>query len=216
MAQFEIGSTILWRSTASIILIEAGATLFFYPVSPSFLLALCLTRMAQTVAVFIVLYACGQGPAAVGLERDRLSNGIERGLLWSGGFGAAALIAMAGIYLSGGDPIALIRTPLPEGGSTRIMFFLVGGLVAPVAEEVFFRGIVYGFLRRWGILVAVGGTTLVFAALHMDRHGLPITQLVGGIVFCAAYERERRLMTPITIHALGNSAIFTLSLWASP
>ncbi|MBW2319145.1 MAG: CPBP family intramembrane metalloprotease, partial [Deltaproteobacteria bacterium] len=42
--------------------------------------------------------------------------------------------------------------------------------------------------------------------------GLPITQIVGGVIFCVAYEVEGKLMTPITIHVLGNTAIFALSL----
>ena len=215
MAEIVIGPTVLWLSTTAVILLEICSALFLYPLVPSLLHGICLTRIAQTAAVFAILHGCDQGPAAVGLARNQISSGLARGVIWSCGFAAVTLVAMVTMHLAGVDPIALIRTPLPKDGSGRVWFFLVGGLVAPVAEEVFFRGIVYGFLRRWGILVAVGGTTLVFVALHMDRHGLPVTQLVGGIIFCAAYERERRLMTPITIHALGNSAIFTLSVWAS-
>jgi hypothetical protein len=36
--------------------------------------------------------------------------------------------------------------------------------------------------------------------------------MVGGIIFALAYEIERSLMVPVTIHVLGNMAIFTLSL----
>jgi len=42
--------------------------------------------------------------------------------------------------------------------------------------------------------------------------GIPLPQVVGGIVFAVAYEIEGSLMVPITIHVLGNLAIFTLSL----
>jgi hypothetical protein len=42
--------------------------------------------------------------------------------------------------------------------------------------------------------------------------GIPLAQVVGGIVFAVAYEIEGSLMVPITIHVLGNLAIFTLSL----
>jgi membrane protease YdiL (CAAX protease family) len=43
-------------------------------------------------------------------------------------------------------------------------------------------------------------------------HGFPLTQLVGGILFALSYEYSGNLMVPITIHATGNLAIFTLSL----
>jgi membrane protease YdiL (CAAX protease family) len=88
----------------------------------------------------------------------------------------------------------------------------VGGIVAPIAEEVFFRGILYGFFRRWGVVVALVFSTLLFVFPHLGTHGLPTTQIIGGILFALAYEVEDSLLAPITIHALGNMAIFTLSL----
>ena len=92
-------------------------------------------------------------------------------------------------------------------------FFLIGGMVGPIAEEVFFRGILYGFFRRWGVLVGLGLSTLIFVLIHLISHlFLPVTQVIGGIVFALAYEVEDSLLAPITIHALGNMAIFTLSL----
>jgi membrane protease YdiL (CAAX protease family) len=210
-----IGPRILGLSTATIILVEAGMALFVFPLVRSPLLALCLTRGIQTAAVFTVLWGCGREPSAVGLGPGQLSSGIFRGLIWSFLFGVTALIGMAVLHMAGMEPISLIRASLPEETGAIALYFIAGSLVAPVAEEVFFRGIVFGFLRRWGMWAAVAGTTLLFVVLHLDRNGLPITQLVGGIVFCIAYEREKMLMTPITIHALGNTALFTLSLWAS-
>jgi len=41
---------------------------------------------------------------------------------------------------------------------------------------------------------------------------IPLPQIVGGILFAAAYEKEKNLMVPITIHVLGNMAIFSISL----
>ena len=89
---------------------------------------------------------------------------------------------------------------------------MVGGLVAPIAEEIFFRGVIYGFLRRWGVLLALAGSTVIFVLAHAISSRIPLTQIVGGIVFAVAYEVEGKLMVPITIHVLGNMAIFTLSL----
>jgi hypothetical protein len=91
---------------------------------------------------------------------------------------------------------------------------LAGALIGPVAEEIFFRGILYGFFRRWGIPAAVLLSTLLFILPHYHASGLavPITQLIGGILFAIAYEIEKNLLVPITIHSLGNLAIFTLSL----
>ena len=37
-------------------------------------------------------------------------------------------------------------------------------------------------------------------------------QMIGGILFAVAYEMEKNLLAPITIHILGNLAIFILTL----
>jgi len=80
----------------------------------------------------------------------------------------------------------------------------------PVAEEIFFRGILYGFFRRWGAVAAVVLSTVIFVLAHPIFPGIPLPQVVGGVVFAVAYEVEGSLMVPITIHALGNMAIFLL------
>jgi membrane protease YdiL (CAAX protease family) len=56
-------------------------------------------------------------------------------------------------------------------------------------------------------------STAVFAAFHLP--GIPVTQIVGGIVFAVAYHTGKSLMVPIVIHVLGNLAIFSLSLPSS-
>jgi len=55
-------------------------------------------------------------------------------------------------------------------------------------------------------------STLFFVLSHPARHTIPVTQLIGGILFAVAYEMEKNLLVPITIHVLGNLAIFTLAL----
>ena len=211
MASFPIGVKDLVFSTLAIIALEVIAALFIYPALSSPLPALALTRIAQIGTLFLVLSLNHRTAAAIGLGRNQIISGLSRGLFWSLIFGLCTLAGMAAFYLAGTNPISFVQTALPRSGGHLVLFFVTGGLVAPVAEEVFFRGIVYAFLRRWGIPAAIIGTTLIFVALHTFRHGLPITQTVGGIVFCAAYEKERKLMTPIVIHALGNTAIFALS-----
>jgi membrane protease YdiL (CAAX protease family) len=88
----------------------------------------------------------------------------------------------------------------------------VGGIISPVVEEIFFRGILFGFFRRWGATTAVVLSTILFVLPHLKRGAIPVTQMVGGVVFAAAYEKEKSLAAPIIIHSLGNLSIFSLSL----
>ena len=145
------------------------------------------------------------------LGAGHLAPGGIVGACWSAGFALAAALGMAVIFFAGQNPLALLRTPMPADRFELILLFLVGGLVGPLAEEICFRGVLYTFFRRWGIWVALLFSTAIFVALH-SVSGIPVTQIVGGIVFALAYETSRNLMVPITIHVLGNSAIFALSL----
>jgi len=46
--------------------------------------------------------------------------------------------------------------------------------LAAVAEELFFRRLVYGWLARWGSAVAIGGSALLFAAVHVPVYGFAV------------------------------------------
>ncbi len=173
---------------------------------------LIIVRLAQTGGMlFLVIHMAG-GLHRIGWAPDTWLAGLKKGALWSAGFGVAAAVGMATIHLLGGNPLKLIHMRLPERTSDLVLLFVAGGLVAPIAEEICFRGILYTCFRRWGILCALGASTAIFVVLHLPFNALPVTQVVGGIVFAVAYETSHNLMTPITIHVLGNTALFALSL----
>jgi membrane protease YdiL (CAAX protease family) len=162
-----------------------------------------------------VLVIWGRGVSSVGLAPSQIIRGFKRGLVWSAGFGIVAFIAFAVLYLAGINPLILTQARLPTSLGEIILFFFIGGILGPVGEEIFFRGILYGFFKRWGVILAVALSTLLFVAAHpMSYKGVFAPQVVGGIVFAVAYEIEGSLMVPITVHVLGNMAIFTLSLMA--
>jgi membrane protease YdiL (CAAX protease family) len=82
--------------------------------------------------------------------------------------------------------------------------------VAPVAEELFFRGILYPTIKQRGFpRLAWWGTALFFAAIHANvMTFVPLTVL--ALVFTALYERTGNLLAPIAAHAVFNLANF---LW---
>ena len=101
------------------------------------------------------------------------------------------------------------RGPVARPANPALLF-LVGGFIGPVAEELFFRGLIYGYLRRWGVWPALVLSTSVFALLHAGAGGVPIVPMVGALVFALSYEIEKKLLVPITIHVLGNVTLFSL------
>jgi len=177
----------------------------------SSLAALGVTRFLQIALMVWISGVCSGGTAAVGLEPSLSLHGLRRGALWSLAFGAVALCAFLLLSLAGINALAMIRVPLPAQTTTLLLLFLVGGIIAPVAEEIFFRGLLYGFFRRWGVAPALIISTLLFVLSHPLHRGLPVTQAVGGLVFALSYEKEGTLLVPIIIHVMGNLAIFALS-----
>jgi hypothetical protein len=167
-------------------------------------------RLLQIGGMLWAVVRLEGGLSAIGWQPRAWPAGAIRGLSWSLVFALAAGFGMALLYLAGQNPIALIRSTLPSRPMDLVLLFIVGGLIAPLAEEICFRGILFSFFRSYGIMAAIVFSTAIFVVLHLNR--LPATQVIGGIVFALSFETSRNLMVPITIHALGNLALFALSL----
>jgi membrane protease YdiL (CAAX protease family) len=200
-------------SSVAIFLIEMAARFAVLETLCNPMAILGMARVTEIILILLIVLYWGEGLSSIGLARTRISFGFKKGLIWSAGFGLVAFLVFGVPYIAGINTLRLIQMRFPVKGGDIILFFLVGGIVAPVAEEIFFRGLLYGFFRRWGVVLALIASTLIFVLFHPFNHGIPLPQIVGGIVFAVAYELEGSLMVPITVHALGNLAIFSLSLF---
>lgn len=208
--------TITLKTLAISIVAVLIVELLIRPVVPTMLNSalpgIAITRLAEIALLLAIVVYFEKSSEAIGLSVESVPFGIIRGLLWSGLFGICALVLMLLLHAVGINILKMLQTPLPASQLLFITYFAVGGIIGPIAEEVFFRGILYGYLRRWGVYPAVILSTICFVLPHMHGSFLPITQLVGGVVFALAYEKEKNLIVPITIHCLGNLAIFSIGL----
>ncbi|HEU4480537.1 MAG TPA: type II CAAX endopeptidase family protein, partial [Actinomycetota bacterium] len=85
-----------------------------------------------------------------------------------------------------------------------LWLFFATGVVAPVVEETFFRGVLYRYLRlRWTVPLAMVVSALLFAIVHAIPVLIPVF-LFLGIVFAFVAERYDSLYPAITLHALNN------------
>jgi uncharacterized protein len=95
-----------------------------------------------------------------------------------------------------------------------VMLLLGVAVVAPIVEELFFRGMLYPLLRRrlpgWLAIVA---NAAIFAALHFIPILLPIL-FVMGLLLTFVRARTNSVIPGILIHAL-NNAVFVLAIYAS-
>ncbi len=98
-----------------------------------------------------------------------------------------------------------VSVPAFIHGWVGMVLFL---LLAPLAEEFFFRGLLYGFIRQgFGIYISAGFSAVCFTLAH---GGLLLPQLAGGIIFAVAYEYSRNLWVPVFLHAGANTAVLLL------
>jgi membrane protease YdiL (CAAX protease family) len=83
---------------------------------------------------------------------------------------------------------------------------------APIAEEVFFRGVVFNaWLREGGRRFAFIGSALLFAVIHVSLLSLiPIFAL--GLMLAWIYDRTGTLLAPIAMHATVNGISGALAL----
>jgi CAAX protease family protein len=103
-----------------------------------------------------------------------------------------------------------------------VALVLAVAVLAPVVEELFFRGLLYGALRkrenlrwlarilppsrcpdttspRWNVRFAIVGSGMIFGAIHFQPLLFPALTAVG-MLFAWLYERHGRLAFPIFAH----------------
>lgn len=84
-----------------------------------------------------------------------------------------------------------------------VVFALV---IAPVAEEFIFRGVLFPFVRQLGRpMLAWLGVSLLFALIHVNAPTL-LPLVVLALVFTWLYEKTGCLLAPIAAHSLFNAA----------
>jgi len=87
-----------------------------------------------------------------------------------------------------------------------VTLWIGASVIAPMAEEAFFRGILQTFLfnivgsRRVAIVLA----SLAFGLVHFQQPQAIPALVVLGMILGYAYERSSALIVPVTIHAVFN------------
>ena len=126
------------------------------------------------------------------------------------------------VGLMGNLLMRLLGTPVPQSFAEAVkgasytwelgLLLVLGGLVAPLKEELIFRGLLYPPLRETygkgkGILL----TGLFFATLHLDLvRFLPL--FLGGVVLAWLYECTGSLWPTVVAHGTWNT-LMALALW---
>jgi uncharacterized protein len=129
------------------------------------------------------------------------------------GFGGLALTIPASIvfvYLMPDTTSAVgqVFAGLTAGPALAVTVFLVVVLVAPMCEEIVYRGLLWGAVERLpgrfgGRWVAFGVTTVLFALAHFEFTRAPLL-LVVAIPIAVARLYTGRLLASIVAHQVNN------------
>jgi membrane protease YdiL (CAAX protease family) len=103
-----------------------------------------------------------------------------------------------------------------DGPIGVLLLVLLVGIGAPIAEELFFRGLLYRSLeKRWNGWVALVGSSVVFGATHFQP--LQFAGLtMAGFVFGGLVKRTDRLGPAIVAHVAFNMTTVVLLLTLDP
>ncbi|HET8540745.1 MAG TPA: CPBP family intramembrane glutamic endopeptidase [Anaeromyxobacter sp.] len=123
----------------------------------------------------------------------------------------AALGALGGTRT--GSLAQLARAIAGLSGGGLVVTVAVVGLVAPVAEELFFRGYVQTRLcRRWGTWPGIAVTAALFGLVHFDWIHSP-SALVIGLYLGWLAARSGGIALSVAAHAV-NNLLWVVATWA--
>jgi membrane protease YdiL (CAAX protease family) len=125
---------------------------------------------------------------------------------------ATAVVINITKYIPAKQPV--VELLLKEKNTGFVLYSsLFAAVAGPFIEELFFRGFMYGAVKKYiGALAAAVVTSLIFAGLHAHVVGFfPIVAL--GLMLAYLYEKTGTLVSSITLHMIHNlSMVFLVFL----
>lgn len=104
---------------------------------------------------------------------------------------------------------ANFRVRSPEGA---VMVLLNGAVIAPIVEELFFRGLLFNaFATRMPIVVAAFISGALFGVAHGDPVLFPVLMLFG-VMQALFYRLSGNLVVPMLVHGANNALFLSLMM----
>ena len=152
-----------------------------------------------------------------GLDSMGFARTLGRSLLWLGAAYPLLMLVQAMVYgAAGGEMSPQEVVEFLQNADTprdRLAVLAMAVVVAPVAEEVIFRGYLYPVGKKYfGAFASMAVTSLLFAVLHGHMGSLPA---LFTLAMCLglAYEKSGTLLVPMIMHAVFNAISVTAILF---
>lgn len=221
-----------WRGR-DILIISAGALFILLVLGGLIAWSFSLdpTQLDRAPVILSVLLTAVEGIALIGsvailgLRRRGLDwtaagiHPVSRNWLVQSLVIAAVITPLSGfiaaaIQMALGQPLEnpQLEFLIPEGFNWFgfIGMLIMGGFVAPFAEELFFRGVLYKWLRdHIGVWPGILLSSLLFGAMHGEI-SVAGAAAVLGVILAWVYEKSRSLWPAVIIHVVNNSVKIAL------
>jgi membrane protease YdiL (CAAX protease family) len=194
----------------------SGVVLAFDPDGDSTAAELVAQGLVAVVLIATAVAFASQGEAGNPLAR----LGIRRFTLYGAGLALAAYGAYIGFV---GTFYAPFIQPEQQditrdlGVDESTLAAIVGGILivvlAPISEEIFFRGFFFGALRtRLTLWPAAAISATIFGLLHLSSGDLSVVPplIVLGLLLAWLYEYNGSLGPPIMLHMINNAIAYSV------
>ena len=126
----------------------------------------------------------------------------------------AAYLVLTSIYAVLVDPPSEQLPSGLESADQDVLLAIATGMllivVAPVAEEIFFRGFLYqAFRNSFGVLGGALLSGVIFGGIHFELFKLVQLGMLG-VILALLFEKTRSLWPPIILHAVNNALAFAV------
>jgi len=181
------------------------------------LTSLFLGVPASSLALIVIAFVAGGRPAGrtLRLRASHITGGTLAVMIVGTLALSQALESLSILFGSGPGPALdwLARTMATASPAGLLLAVLIVGILAPVGEELFFRGYMQTRLRRaWSAGPSVLLTALAFGVIHGELvHGVLAFGI--GIYLGILTERTGSVVPSVICHAVNNSASVLLSAW---
>jgi uncharacterized protein len=109
-------------------------------------------------------------------------------------------------------PSSKIEVLVRNGSLSSNILLIVVTVIAPLSEEVFFRGFLYSaFKKSWGVNVALFLSSFLFAAVHLEIYSFIPIMIIGWLL-AYLFEKTKSLMPAIFLHGAYNLVLILILL----
>jgi len=128
-----------------------------------------------------------------------------------GMFSSIIYVIYSSIIQAQGVTIPAPDFTIPTQTRYLVLFVLYTCIIAPIFEEIIFRGFILNSMRKYGNLTATIVSSIMFSMFHFNLVQF-INPVLMGILFCFITIRSNSIKASIMAHMFNNSLIMFTSI----